>query len=155
MNIRGLWKTGERNGTLNQWPLRSWDLAFAVDWSEQKSHFDRGSNHAGSLGTSGAKARLSSRFDGTAEAVPYPSACPSEFFRENPCVTLFREIHCVTNSYDRSSWSILGSMLPPLMMATFSLVRGSCWAWKMNPAVATAPLGSATVSGLAARYFIA
>ena len=43
-------------------------------------------------------------------------------------------------------------MLPPLIIATFTFVLGSRSAWKMNPAVATAPLGSATVSGLAARY---
>ncbi|GEM_PF-3934122 len=55
----------------------------------------------------------------------------------------------------RRACSIWGSMLPPEMMATFSFVLGSWSERKRNPAVATAPLGSATVSGFAASTFIA
>ena len=45
------------------------------------------------------------------------------------------------------------SMLPPEMIATFTFVLGSWSARKRNPAVATAPLGSATVLGLVGEKF--
>src|SRR5205807_1752394 len=55
----------------------------------------------------------------------------------------------------RSSSSICGSILPPLMMATFSSVWGNSSRWNRNPATATAPLGSAMVSGFADSNLIA
>jgi hypothetical protein len=43
------------------------------------------------------------------------------------------------------SASSAGSILPPLITATLTLVSGSSLAWKRNAATGTAPLGSATV----------
>jgi len=60
------------------------------------------------------------------------------------------------NRYSRrNSSSILGSIFPPLRIATFNFVRG-CWSrWNRKPATATAPLGSATVPGFAASSLTA
>jgi hypothetical protein len=52
---------------------------------------------------------------------------------------------------DADSFSISGSTFPPLITATASFDAGSSAPWKMNPATATAPLGSATVAGFALR----
>src|SRR5271154_5811118 len=48
-----------------------------------------------------------------------------------------------------SSASSAGSILPPLITATLIRVSGNSSRWKRNAATATAPLGSATVFGLA------
>src|SRR5207245_8069662 len=42
-----------------------------------------------------------------------------------------------------------GAIFPPLITATLIVVSGSCARWNRNAATATAPLGSASVLGLA------